>query len=104
MSDESNSVAGESITDDDISLNSSGSEEEEEYTVEEILAERLFDDSEVRYLVKWEGYPEERCDISIFLSYVPVSRHCVFLLTPSCQDVHGSLLNHFLTLKALKTG
>ena len=53
------------IDDDDVSLNSSGSEEEEEYTVEEILAERLSDDSTPLFLVKWENYSEERCGISI---------------------------------------
>jgi Chromo (CHRromatin Organisation MOdifier) domain len=45
---------------DDISLHSSDSEQEEEYTVEEILAERGFEDEELRYLVKWENYDEDR--------------------------------------------
>lgn len=90
MPDDPDSSVGEFITDDDISLNSSDSEEEDVYTVEDILAERLFDDSVVRYLVKWEGYPEERCDISIFLSYLRVNRHSVFMLTPSSQMYMGT--------------
>lgn len=68
MPDKPNSSVRHFMTDDDLSLDSSASEEQEVYTVEEILAERLSDDSEILYLVKWEGYPEERCDISIFLT------------------------------------
>ena len=39
---------------------SSDSEEEEEFTVADVLAERRYDDGQKRYLVKWEGYGEER--------------------------------------------
>lgn len=59
--------AGESSSDDSISLNSSDSEQEEEYTVEEVLAERVSDDSIVQYLVKWENYGEERCELAFHI-------------------------------------
>jgi chromo domain-containing protein 1 len=46
---------------DDISLTSSIlSEDKDEYEVETILAELKFSEG-LRYLVKWAGYPEERC-------------------------------------------
>lgn len=50
------------LTDDDsISLTSTApSEPQEEYAVETVLAERETD-GVTQYLVKWEGYPEERC-------------------------------------------
>ena len=47
--------------DDSISLTSTvPSEPKEEYPIEGILAERILDGT-TRYLVKWEGYPDERC-------------------------------------------
>jgi Chromo (CHRromatin Organisation MOdifier) domain len=64
MADESGSASGELVSSDDISLNSSDSEQEAEYMVEQILAERLSDDSRPRYLVKWEEYGEERCGLA----------------------------------------
>ena len=67
MAHEQRLSAEESISDDAISLDSSDSEEEEEYVVEAILAERPAEDSSPRYLVKWEGYGEERCGIGILL-------------------------------------
>lgn len=50
------------LTDDDsISIISTApSEAQEEYAVETVLAERETD-GVTQYLVKWEGYPEERC-------------------------------------------
>ncbi len=65
MADESSLSTEELMSEHDISLDSSGSEQGKEYTIEEILAERLADDSTPLYLVKWENYGEERCDISI---------------------------------------
>jgi hypothetical protein len=102
----SSGSANDSRSDNDFSLGSSSSEQEEEYTVEEILAEQLFDDSEPRFWVKWESYGEERCGIGILntpsTSAVWISH---FLsANKSCQDISGSLLNPFLVLKAFKTG
>lgn len=50
------------LTDDDsISITSTApSEPREEYAVETVLAARETDGA-TQYLVKWEGYPEERC-------------------------------------------
>ena len=46
---------------DDISITSTApSAAQDEYLVEEILAERT-DTGVTEYLVKWDGYPEERC-------------------------------------------
>ena len=48
-------------TDDSISLTSTApTEPKDEYPIEGILAERLLDGTPT-YLVKWEGYPDERC-------------------------------------------
>ncbi|ERF73987.1 hypothetical protein EPUS_03801 [Endocarpon pusillum Z07020] len=71
MAHEQSLSAEESISDDAIFIDSTGSEEEGEYVVEAILAERVAEDSSPRYLVKWEGYGEERCGIGI--SYYPSS-------------------------------
>lgn len=79
MVDQCSLSAKESLSDDDISLTSSDSEQEEEYTVEEILAERLCDDLTPRYLVKWENYGEHRCDICITL--IP-SLRCAACVNP----------------------
>lgn len=50
----------DSEDDDDISLASTiSSEQEDEYAVAAILAQETFPDGE-RYLVRWEGYPDER--------------------------------------------
>lgn len=47
--------------DDSISLTSTApTEPKDEYPIEGILAERLLDGT-TTYLVKWEGYPDERC-------------------------------------------
>ena len=46
---------------DDMSITSTApSAAQDEYLVEEILAERTHNGS-IQYLVKWDGYPEERC-------------------------------------------
>lgn len=101
------SSSEELVNDDEISLSSSGSEEQEEYTVEGILAERLLDDSSPRYLVKWENYGEERWAIrnSIISLYVH-SGWIIHIPTDSVisLDVLGSLPNHFLTHEVFKTG
>ena len=75
--------AGQLTSEDDISLESSESEQEEEYTVEDILAERVFDDSQPRYLVKWENYGEERCGLSSRSQYRDVY-HTRRVLYPMC--------------------
>jgi Chromo (CHRromatin Organisation MOdifier) domain len=62
MAHKSNLAIDESISDDDIASESSSSTQEAEYNVEEILAERPCDDSSPRFLVRWENYPDERCD------------------------------------------
>lgn len=50
-----------SSDDDSISLTSTApSEPKDEYPIEGILAERV-DDGTTMYLVKWVGYPDERC-------------------------------------------
>lgn len=52
---------GDVSDDDSISITSTAaSEEREEYPVEAIIAERKIDGS-TEYLVRWEGYPDERC-------------------------------------------
>jgi Chromo (CHRromatin Organisation MOdifier) domain len=67
---------------DDIASESSSSSQEAEYNVEEILAERLSDDSSPRFLVRWENYPDERCDSgtlvapSIVEPLIPFSSPC----------------------------
>jgi hypothetical protein len=71
MADRSNLVIDESISDNDVSLDSSSSEQEEEYNVEEILAERPSDDSSPRFLVRWENYPDERYDFNILIAPPP---------------------------------
>ena len=46
---------------DDISITSTvESEPRSEYVVDRILAERVGEDGQCQYLVKWEGYPDER--------------------------------------------
>lgn len=59
-----NQLPDENVTltdDDSISLTSTApSEPQEEYAVETVLAERETG-VVTQYLVKWEGYPEERC-------------------------------------------
>src|SRR5438034_5054871 len=53
--------SGETASDDDISITSTvPSEPKDEYEVEAILAQRTFAVGEM-YLVKWVGYPYERC-------------------------------------------
>jgi hypothetical protein len=95
------------MSDDDISLNSSGSDQEEEYSVEEILAECLSEDLSPRFLVRWENYGDERYDYSIPMAS-PI--HMLFesllscMLTHEHQDVHGNLPNHLSTLAACRTG
>lgn len=109
MADESGSSSGELVSSDDIFLNSSDSEQEAEYIVEQILAERLSDDSRPRYLVKWEDYSEERCDLASPPPPPPdlcsLTQFFPFPLTrPICQDVLGSPLNLFSILEAFETG
>lgn len=54
-------AAPPSDSEDDISLTSTApSDQLEEYEVETILAQRTIDGID-KYLVKWEGYPDERC-------------------------------------------
>ena len=53
--------SGETASDDDISITSTvPSEPKDEYEVEVILAQRTFAVGEM-YLLKWVGYPYERC-------------------------------------------
>lgn len=51
------------MTDDDsISITSTAaSAQRDNYFVEGVIAEREDDDGEMKYLVRWEGYPDERC-------------------------------------------
>lgn len=69
MANQLSPSARQEMSDDDISLESSDSEQEEEYIVEEILAERVSDDVHPRYLVKWENYGEERCGLTFRPQY-----------------------------------
>ena len=51
-----------SSDEDSISVTSTRlSEPQQEYFVEAVLAERTSSGGKTKYLVKWEGYPEERC-------------------------------------------
>lgn len=53
--------SGEASDEDSISITSTApSEPREEYPVEAIIAEREVDGT-IEYLVRWEGYPDERC-------------------------------------------
>lgn len=81
MVDENCRPAMASIGDDDISLSSSDSEQEEEYTVEEILAERFLDNSEPQYLVKWENYAEERWGLAFHPHRLICAPHPILKLT-----------------------
>ena len=47
--------------DDDLSMNSSMSEADDEYTVDRILTQQIDDDGQEMYLVRWEGFPDEEC-------------------------------------------
>jgi hypothetical protein len=53
----------------DLSTASSASDSEGEFVVDEILAqsvpEKSDDDEEEMYLVRWEGYPDEQCTVSV---------------------------------------
>lgn len=61
MSKHDETRSGEVSDEDSISITSTiPSEPREEYPVEAIIAEREVDGS-TEYLVRWEGYPDERC-------------------------------------------
>jgi hypothetical protein len=53
----------------DPSTASSASDSEGEFVVDKILAqsvpEKSDDDEEEMYLVRWEGYPDEQCTVSV---------------------------------------
>jgi Chromo (CHRromatin Organisation MOdifier) domain len=61
----------------DLSPTSSASDQEGEYVVDRIIAQFAPDDSgeeEEMYLVRWEGYPDERCTVSLGdSSHIPFS-------------------------------
>lgn len=52
-----------------LSTASSASDSEAEFVVDKILAqsvpENSDDDEEEMYLVRWEGYPDEQCTVSV---------------------------------------
>jgi hypothetical protein len=63
---------------EDLSPTSSASDQEGEYVVDRIIAQFAPDDSgeeeEEMYLVRWEGYPDERCTVSLGdSSHIPFS-------------------------------
>lgn len=61
MSKQIKTESGEVSDEDSISITSTApSEPREEYPVEAIIAEREVDGA-TEYLVRWEGYPDERC-------------------------------------------
>lgn len=61
MSKQIKTESGEVSDEDSISITSTApSEPREEYPVEAIIAEREVDGA-AEYLVRWEGYPDERC-------------------------------------------
>lgn len=61
MSKQIKTESGEVSDEDSISITSTApSEPREEYPVEAIIAEREIDGA-IEYLVRWEGYPDERC-------------------------------------------
>lgn len=61
MSKYTKTESGEMSDEDSISITSTApSEPREEYAVEAIIAEREVDGT-MEYLVRWEGYPDERC-------------------------------------------
>jgi hypothetical protein len=52
----------------DLSPTSSASDQEGEYVVDRIIAQSAPDDNgeeEEVYLVRWEGYPDEQCTVSL---------------------------------------
>jgi hypothetical protein len=51
-----------------LSTASSASDSEGEFVVDKILAQSVpenSDDDEEMYLVRWEGYPDEQCTVSV---------------------------------------
>lgn len=61
MSKQAKTDSEEVSDEDSISITSTApSEQREEYPVEAIIAEREVDGT-IEYLVRWEGYPDERC-------------------------------------------
>ena len=52
----------DSPTEGNTSSDTSESDHEEEYIVQDVLAERESDDGVKLYLVKWENYSDERWD------------------------------------------
>ena len=61
----------------DLSPTSSASDQESEYVVDRIIAQLVPDgkgEEEEMYLVRWEGYPDEQCTVSLGgLFYIPFS-------------------------------
>jgi hypothetical protein len=53
----------------DLSTGSSASDLEDEFVVDKIIAqsvpEKSDDDEEEMYLLRWEGYPDEQCTVSV---------------------------------------
>jgi hypothetical protein len=53
----------------DLFTGSSASDLEDEFVVEKIIAQSVPDNSddeeEEMYLVRWEGYPDEQCTVSV---------------------------------------
>jgi hypothetical protein len=69
----------------DLSSASSTSDPENEYVVDRIIAQIVPDgngEGEEMYLVRWEGYPDERCTVSQGPPF-------------SCPFVVGLLLSHY---------
>ena len=68
----------------DLSPTSSASDQEGEYVVDRIIAQSVPDDNgeeEEMYLVRWEGYPDEQCTVSLEdSSHMPFRRALVVLL------------------------
>lgn len=49
----------------DLSPTSSASDQEGEYVVDRIIASDDNGEEEEMYLVRWEGYPDEQCTVSL---------------------------------------
>jgi hypothetical protein len=57
----------------DLSPTSSTSDQEREYVVDRIIAQFEHDENgeeEEMYLVRWEGYPDEQCTVSLGDSFL----------------------------------
>ena len=68
----------------DVLSSPSASDQEDEYVVDRIIAQSVPDDSddeEEMYLVRWEGYPDEQCTVSIGDSAHIISKELYWLTT-----------------------